>query len=311
MKWDDLRSFLAVARAGRLAAAGKALGLDTATVSRQLSRLEGALGVRLFERGAQGHALTEAGRRLLPRAEAMEAEARSLAAQVAGVDQGMTGPVRIGAPDGVATWLLPAIALEISRAWPRLEVQLVAMPRSFDVARREADMVITLSPPTAGRLRVRRVADYSLHLYATREVAASAGGLTQVAALKTVRGIGYVSDLIYHPELDYVPLVGPDLTPRLTCTSLAVQLAWARMGAGVAILPDFMARGCPELMRVLPREVSFTRSYYLVSHEENRHVPRLEAVAERLVSGLREALAETTRADPLVWPAEGGVASGP
>ncbi|WP_118138307.1 LysR family transcriptional regulator [Oceanicella sp. SM1341] len=311
MKWDDLRSFLAVAREGRLTAAGKALGLDTATVGRQLSRLEAALGVRLFERGAGGHALTEAGRRLLPRAEAMEAEARALSAVLAGAEQEMAGPVRIGAPDGIATFLLPALTLEISRAWPRLELQLVAMPRSFDVARREADMVLTLSPPTAGRLRVRRVADYHLHLYATREVAASAGGLTDVAALRSVRGIGYVSDLIYHPELDYVPLVGPDLAPRLTCTSLAVQLAWARMGAGVAILPDFMARSCPELLRILPLQVSFTRSYYLVSHEENRHVPRLEAVAERLASGLREALAGASRSEPLVWPAEGGVASGP
>ncbi|HEU0221018.1 MAG TPA: LysR family transcriptional regulator [Paracoccaceae bacterium] len=306
MKWDDLRAFLAVARTGRLTAAGQALGLDTATVGRQVARLEAALGARLFDRAPQGHVLTEAGARLLPRAEAMAAEAEGLRAEIADPDMAMSGAVRIGAPDGIGTTLLPALLAAISDEWPRIELQLVALPRSFNVARREADLVLAVSPPKEGRLRVRRVADYDLHLYATREFAARAGGLTDIEALRRVRGVGYVSDLIFDPELDYVPLIGPDLAPRLTCTALPVQLAWARMGAGVAILPDFMARLHPELVKMLGDQVRLTRSYYLIQHEDTRRVPRFEAVAERLVTGVREALAEIRRGARLSYPAEDG-----
>lgn len=304
MRWDDLRAFAALAGTGRLEAAGRQVGCDMATVARRVARLEAALGCRLFDRTPQGHRLTEAGVRLLPRAEAMAREAEALRAEAADPGRQMEGPVRIGAPDGIGTVLMPPILAGLARDHPGLEIQLVALPRSFDVARREADMVLAVSPPRSGRLRVRRVADYDLHLYATRELVAAAGGLASLEALRAVTGIGYVPDLIFDPELDYLPLVGPELVPRLTSTSLPVQLAWARAGAGVAILPDFMARLHPELVRVLPGQLRLTRSYHLVQHEDVRRLPRFEAVAERLVAALREALAAVRGAARLRYPAE-------
>ena len=48
--WDDLRFFLAVARAGRLTAAARQLEADHTTVSRRISALEAALKAKLFER---------------------------------------------------------------------------------------------------------------------------------------------------------------------------------------------------------------------------------------------------------------------
>ena len=66
MRWDDLRVFLAVARRGRLQAAGRTLGLDPTTAGRRIAALEAALGARLFDRSPEGYALTEAGRSLSP-----------------------------------------------------------------------------------------------------------------------------------------------------------------------------------------------------------------------------------------------------
>jgi DNA-binding transcriptional LysR family regulator len=71
--WDDLRVFLAVARAESLTAAAPALRLDPGTVSRRIARLEEAMGAALFAKSPQGYALTDRGLRLRDHAAAAEA----------------------------------------------------------------------------------------------------------------------------------------------------------------------------------------------------------------------------------------------
>ena len=80
--WDDLRFFLAVARAGRLTAAARQLEADHTTVSRRISALEAALKAKLFERSPQGYTLTEQGERLLRHAESMETQALAVASEL-------------------------------------------------------------------------------------------------------------------------------------------------------------------------------------------------------------------------------------
>src|SRR5580704_7861770 len=65
MNWDHIRIFLAVARSGQLLGAARRLGLNHATVGRQLTILEDAFGTRLVERQTQGCTLTAAGEALL------------------------------------------------------------------------------------------------------------------------------------------------------------------------------------------------------------------------------------------------------
>ena len=86
----------------------------------------------------------------------------------------MTGQIRIGAPDGCANYLLPQVLAAICDANPGLEVQIVALPRVFNLSKREADMAIAVSRPTAGRLTVQKLTDYRLHLAASQEYLASA-----------------------------------------------------------------------------------------------------------------------------------------
>jgi DNA-binding transcriptional LysR family regulator len=150
--WDDLRFFLAVARAGRLTAAARQLEADHTTVSRRISALEGALRAKLFERKPQGYSLTEQGERLLGLAEGMETQALAVASQVGGADLALSGTVRIGAPDGIGTYFLAPELGALAERHPDLTLQLVALPRTFSLSKREADIAITLEQPTEGRL---------------------------------------------------------------------------------------------------------------------------------------------------------------
>ena len=109
MDWDDLRIFLAVARAESLSAAGRKLKIDPATVGRRIARLEEAVAARLFVKGPQGYALTDAGGRLLAHAERAETVMEGAAEALTGAE-GLSGQIRIGAPDGCANYLLAASA---------------------------------------------------------------------------------------------------------------------------------------------------------------------------------------------------------
>ncbi|WP_375173312.1 LysR family transcriptional regulator [Pseudooceanicola sp.] len=286
MHWDDLRIFLAVARDESLSAAGRRLRIDPATVGRRVSRLEEQIGAALFAKSPQGYALTDAGQRLLD--HAMRAEQAVLAAgeELAGQAGGLSGQIRIGAPDGVANFLLPQVCARIHDANPDLEIQIVALPRLFNLSRREADMAVTVSAPTAGRLLVQKIADYHLHLAATRDYLSTHPPIRDMRDLRDHRMVGYIPDMIFDKELDYLGDIGAGRVP-LASNSVVVQLNWLRLGAGVGIVHDFALPFAPDLTRILRDRFSLTRSFHLVRHEDDARLERMNRFAALLSEGLR------------------------
>ncbi|MCB2115129.1 MAG: LysR family transcriptional regulator [Rhodobacteraceae bacterium] len=288
--WDDLKVFLALARSESLTAAGKVLKIDAATVGRRIARLEEAIAARLFTRSPQGYALTDAGERLL--AHAVRAEQAVIAAtdEVRGEAGRLTGQVRIGAPDGVANFLLPQITAQICDDNPGLEVQIVALPRVFNLSKREADMAITVSRPAAGRLTAQKLTDYHLHLAASRGYLDRHPAIRDLADLGSHRMVGYIADLIFDSELDYLSATGAEAA-TLASNSVSVQFNWLRAGAGIAIVHDFALPSAPDLVRILPEALSLTRSFYLIRHADDRRVARLNRFAELLAQGMRREVA--------------------
>ena len=289
MNWDDMRVFLAVARAEGLTAAAPVLKLDPATLGRRIARLEAQLGAALFVKSPQGYALTDLGLRMRDRA----AEAEAALTMDLTADQGadrLTGQIRIGAPDGSANFLLPQVCAAIQADHPDLEVQILALPRVVNLSRREADMAITVSPPAAGRLTVQKVADYQLHL-ATRRDAAPIRNLDD---LKTRPIVGYIPDMIFDKELDYLGDLGAKGV-QLASNSVSVQMQMVRH-AGVGFVHDFALPVMPELTRVLVDEVALTRTFYLVQHALDRKSMRLTRFADLLVKGLRREVAQQENA---------------
>ena len=148
------------------------------------------------------------------------------------------------------------------------------------------------SPPTAGRLTVRKIADYRLHLYGRADLVGSLGEIRAMEDLNAVRGIGYISDMIFDKELDYYALLGREADPSLTSNSLIMQLRWCLRGVGICILPDFVAREHPELRAILPEDVRLVRAFYLVRHQDDARVARINRMAEVVVDWMRAALAD-------------------
>ncbi|MFH1517298.1 MAG: LysR family transcriptional regulator [Pseudomonadota bacterium] len=282
MNWDDLKLFLVVSRQQKLDLAGAVLHQDPTTLSRRLRRLEADVGQTLFERTRRGHVLTPEGEALAERAEAMEAITLGIGDTGEG-GRSLVGKVRLGATEGFGTAFIAPILAQFVKEWPGIEIDLIALSGLVSVPKREADMSVLLTRPKAGRMKVRKLTDYSLRLYASREYLASRGPITTVDALSDHRLIGYVDDLIYSPQLRYFDEVLPGLHPGLSSPSIIAQLEMTRAGSGLCILPKFIANRHADLVPILTDAIEVNRSFWLAVHEDLADLARIKVLSEYLV----------------------------
>jgi DNA-binding transcriptional LysR family regulator len=275
--WDDLRIFIAAARAGSLGLAAQRLGVDSATVGRRVARLETALKATLVIRSSSGLELTAAGARLLEAAGAaemaMDEAARAGEADVVG------GTVRLSVAEGFGSVILaPALpALRASR--PGLRIELAAQSGFLSATRREVDLAVTLSAPSDARLVVEPLTDYQLGLYAAPDYLERAGSPPTVGALQDFELVGYVEDLIYAPELRYLDEIHPGLRPSLASSSIRAQREMIAAGGGIGVLPCFMAQG---LAPVLAHQVRLRRRFWTGAHRDVSDTARVRALRQWL-----------------------------
>jgi DNA-binding transcriptional LysR family regulator len=275
--WNDLRAFLAVARGGRLTAAAARLGVDHSTLSRRIAALEHSLKAKLFDRSPSGYALTDEGRRLLPIGEEVERLAIGAAETVGGSSASVAGTVRIGSPEGFGSYFLAPRIARLNDRHPRLKIQLVAASAVFSLARRDADIVISVSRPPAGRLTVSKLIDYDLGLYAASAYLEGAPAIASSEDLFRHRFVSYIGELLHFPELDFLQHVAPGGTTSVESSNLVAQLRATLAGAGLCVLPAFLAGEQPGLVRVLPGEISLTRSLWLTVHQDLAELARVRA----------------------------------
>lgn len=276
--WDDLRVFIAAARAGSLTAAGERLHLDAATVGRRIARLESALKSTLLARSPAGLQLTAAGAQLME--IALDAETAMTAAVHVTRPDVVAGTVRISTAEGFGAAVLAPALPRLIELHPGLRVELAAYAGFLSASRREVDMAVTLSAPDTARLIVEPLAPYHLALYASAEYIARAGEPRTAEDLARFQVVGYVEDLIYAPELRYLDEILPGLKPALASSSIQAQRAMIAAGAGVGVLPAFLGQG---LVRVAP-EVQLERRLWLSTHHDVHDTARMRAVRRWLKS---------------------------
>jgi len=278
LSWDDLRVFLAVARAGNLSRAGRVLGMDHATVGRRISALEFALETPVFERDRQGYRLNAQGRDMLLHVEAVEANVLTLGDVLNGAQPGLTGPVRVATMEGIASLYLSEQFVEFKRRQPGITVELVTSATDVRISHREADVFIGFFEPRGANLQIQRIGRFTLHLYAHPDYLAQAGTPNSADDLRQHRFVGYIDELI---QLDAVRWLDDAIAnPPLAfhSTSMIAQMFAAAAGSGLVLLPEFAGAGRFGLQRLLAQEVEVRRDLWLSVHHDLRYAPRIKAV---------------------------------
>ncbi|NEX60782.1 LysR family transcriptional regulator [Noviherbaspirillum galbum] len=280
--WSDLQYFLEVHRTGKLAAAARRAGVDQTTVSRRLQNLERAIGSKLFDATPKGYQLSAAGRKLLPHAEAMESLGAAIEEEIAGRDFALSGKVRIGVTEGLGSIFLAQHMAAMRAALPNVDIELMSVPRFVDIFNREADIAIGQERPVAGRLVTSKLSDYKLRLYASPAYLDRHSPIRCPEDLVEHSLIGYIDDLLYSGELNYLPDICSHARVAVRSTSIIAQYHAALGGAGIAVLPCFMVRPNDGLVCVLGDVVELTLSYWLTSRSELMKLARVRAVWDQV-----------------------------
>ena len=280
--WDDLRIFLAVARARRVAPAARALGINPTTIGRRLTRLASELNAPLFETVGGERRLTERGGALFSHAETIESAALAAIGEVTGDSSSLSGQVRLSVAEGFATWVLAPELPAFHRANPDIQLDLITASGFLNPSKREADMAVMLARPRKGRLVAAKLGDYRLSLYATSGYLEDRGEPRAVEELRGHSLIGYVPEFIYSPELDYLSEIGAGLEPVIRSTSINVQHQLIASGTGIGALPRFIGDKDPALRPILRDMIEIRRTFWLVTHSDVRRLARIDAVGRWL-----------------------------
>jgi DNA-binding transcriptional LysR family regulator len=280
--WNDLKYFLELSRQGKLVRAAARLQVDHTTVSRRIAALEKQLDVRLFDKSPIGYQLTDAGLRLLPLAEQIETRCNGVYQEIAGKDARLSGTVRVAAPEALGSQVIARHVTEFARQHPDIEIELVAETRRMSLSKREADIAISFSRPESGRLVAWKLCDYRLQLYGSREYLSNHAAIDSVDDLAQHDFVSYIEDRIEMPELRFFDNTIKNAHVVFRSTNVSAQFNAILEGIGLGLVHCFMARREPRLQVILPQQIRVDRTYWLVVHEDLRHVARVDAVCQFL-----------------------------
>ena len=234
MEWDDVRSFLAIARARSLSGAARDLGVRQSTMSRRLDGLESRAGARLLQRTPRGYELTALGEAVLGNAERMEAEAIAVERLVQGRDVALSGVVRLTTVEVVAEQILPDAIARLHAQSPGIIVDVLSETRALNLSRREADLAIRMTRFDGSELISRKIATVANALYASPAYLERYGAPPEGSAHSIVT---VLEDQLNLPEARWLAEQIHRARVALRTNSRNGQLAAVCAGLGIGCLP--------------------------------------------------------------------------
>ncbi len=300
----DMALFVEVARAMSFRRAAEVLGMPNSTVSRRVSALEKAIGLRLLHRTTRRLELTEAGQIYFERCKRIVDEARLAHEQLGELLAQPSGLLRASLPvDFATTYLAPLIA-DFARQYPGITFEFDLTPRRVDLVSEPFDVAIRMGGSPDSGLVGRLLATLPTHLYASPGYLARAGlprrpsdlsmhecmvfrsGKPAVWRLTRVKAAGKARNRV--GESDEVAEVDVGGRFQLNSVGMMRKLATLDMGIVVmvdALVADDVAQG--RLQRILPGWQGVPVPVYAMT--ETRLLP---AKTQRFIAFLQERLAQ-------------------
>ncbi|MBU1174811.1 MAG: LysR family transcriptional regulator [Alphaproteobacteria bacterium] len=293
-----LNVFVEVARSGGVTAAAERLGLSKATVSLQLSRLEGRLGVKLFERRSRRVNLTREGERLLPKAQSLLAEVDDFAEEARNQTAQVRGIVRMTLTPAFGALVLGRLVPLVRRELPDIRLVIESEYRFDDLADPAFDFAVRIGKIGDDRLVARRLGSFRRVLVASPQLLAR-NRVIEPADLETIDCIVFSGRGTRH-DWHVDRIVGPKKSAVIAVEAVtavrdfAVIRNLALEGVGVAFLPEPIVRADlaeGRLVNCLPDWRSPPSDVMLAYRVGAARITRVRAVLDLAALAIGEALA--------------------
>ena len=287
---NDMALFVEVVKAKGFRSAAEVMGMPNSTLSRRISALEKAIGLRLLHRTTRKIELTEAGQIYFERCKRIVDEARLAHEQLGEMLAQPSGVLRASLPvDFAVTYLAPLIA-EFAGRYPGITFDFDLTPRRVDLVTEPVDVAIRMGEPPNSNLIARRLARLPRYLYASPRYIELSGEPHQPADLvqhECLRGPAEVNGWTLHGKGETAEVA---VGGRFLLNSVGMIRRLATLDLGIAVLAeevvaDDVASGL--LRRVMPEWQAPPISVYAIT--ETRLLP---AKTQRFIEFLRERLGE-------------------
>ncbi len=263
LRWDDLHYVLAVAEHGSLSAAGRALGVNHATVLRRITALEERYGVTLFERPPGGYRLKPGSQDVLAGIRTIERTVERLERSLFASGKAIEGACRVTTTDTIAQALLPRHLSTLHRLYPDLQVELIVSNTYIDMERPDAEISIRPALSLTSGLVGQRICDMVFRVYGTRDYLARHEG----AEFAGHRWLGVAAPLTRSPVGAWQDKHIGDRFVTRADSFLALSSA-AETGLGLAMLPSMIARRSNRLVRAPMFTDELTTGVWVATHPD-------------------------------------------
>lgn len=289
LDWNLIRSFVAVAQAGSLAAGARHLGVSHPTAARHIQQLEEALGFTLFSRTSAGLVPNELGDQVRQAALAMHDAALAFRSVSEQVRHDPVPRVRLGVAESLAELLPDLMFAHGSGAEAGVAVDLIVAGDLLNLLQRDADMALRHVRPEQQELLCKKVGVLRLGLYAHADYVARQGVWdgTQTGEHSFIDDLTRAS-LVHGAAVRGISIAEEQLVFR--SDSVACRRAAVRSGWGIAALPRWMARIEQDWVELIPEQPAIEIDVWLVARPEVRHSLHLRQLFTSLGDALQSQL---------------------
>lgn len=276
-KWNDLHTFLSVARAGGLTGAMVQTNMSAPTLGRRVASLERDLGVSLFEKRRDGYDLTPKGKELLARAEEMECSALKVDRWLAAAD--IHPVVKITAGEWTSKFISRHI--ELINDDEDLNIEISTGVVDADLMRREANLGIRNRRPERLGLAGRRLARVEFAVYGGNAFVQNRPEAFSDQKFDECNWVMFVPPGPKTPSAIWLDRhLGREA--KLKCSTAHAVLDAVQAGAGLCVLPCFIGDEESELVKVSGLIGELGHDQWLVSHDDDRHNNHIRRISRKL-----------------------------
>ncbi|MGD8560348.1 MAG: LysR family transcriptional regulator [Gammaproteobacteria bacterium] len=280
MNWDDLRLFLAVARAGSISGAAKQLGVQHSTISRRMRQLELKMGARLIERKKGGYELTHAGEVAKEAANNIEREVLGVDGALIGKDTRLTGSLRVTAINNMASSVLMPMFAGFSKQHPLVKLHIIVSNLDASLAHRDADVAIRLTNSPPDTLIGKRIVTVASTVYGARSYIKK---LRQTSSEPKWIGVDCCS---FHKT--WTKQACDEQSHNFISDDTLLTLAAIKEGLGVSILPCFMGDADPALARYCEPDPAYNLGLWTLLHPDLKRTARVLAFRDHMTAAIKE-----------------------